>query len=115
MLHAARRLEKLNKEHPCRELHGHTFYITLTVKSPLSPANDFVIDYFELDKVFNQLIMTKADHKYLNDVMDTNNPSNELFAIWIWNRLYSSLPGLYKVEVGESDSTGVIYMGDENE
>lgn len=110
-IHAARKLEKLADGHPCRELHGHTFYITLTVKGKLDPSNDFVIDYFEMDTIFKKNIMDIADHKYLNDILDSNNPSNELFAIWIWENLVAELPGLHKVEVGESDTTGVIYMG----
>ena len=110
-MHAARRLEKLPESHPCSELHGHTFYITLTVKGNLNPSNDFVIDYFDMDTIFKVHIMDKADHKYLNDILDSNNPSNELLAVWIWDNLIKELPGLHKVEVGESDITGVIYMG----
>ena len=112
-IHAARRLERLAKGHPCRELHGHTFYITLTVKGHRNPSNDFVIDYFDMDTIFEEHIMPKVDHKYLNEVLDCNNPSNELLAIWIWENLETKLPGLYKVEVGESDITGIIYMGDD--
>ena len=110
-IHAARRLEKLSDMHPCKQLHGHTFYITLTVKGNLNPLNDFVIDYFDMDTIFKKNIMDIVDHKYLNDVLGTNNPSNELFAVWIWDNLTDKLPGLHKIEVGESDTTGVIYMG----
>ena len=77
-IHAARRLERLAKGHPCRELHGHTFYITLTVKGDIDPSNDFVIDYFDMDTIFEEHIMPKVDHKYLNEVLDCNNPSNAL-------------------------------------
>ena len=37
-------------------------------------------------------IYAELDHNYLNDVPGLENPTSELLARWLWNRMVSSLP-----------------------
>ena len=45
---AARKLTKINPDHICANLHGHTFQITIKIEGNLNPENDFVIDFYDL-------------------------------------------------------------------
>ena len=94
---AARKLTKINPDHVCANLHGHTFQITIKIKGDLNPENDFAIDFFDLDKIFNESIYNKLDHQYLNDIDGLSSPTTENLSIWIWNNLITPLPGLVEV------------------
>jgi 6-pyruvoyltetrahydropterin/6-carboxytetrahydropterin synthase len=48
----------------------------------------------------------------LNTVGGLDNPTCELVAVWIWNKLKPQLPLLCKVELHETPTSGVIYEGD---
>ena len=109
---AARKLTKINPEHICANSHGHTFQITIKIQGNLNPKNDFVIDFFDLDKIFNASIFDKLDHQYLNDIEGLSSPTTEKVAIWIWKHLIGSLPGLIEVSVFENDLYGCTYKGD---
>jgi len=109
---AARKLTKIDPNHICANLHGHTFMITIKIEGKLKPENDFVIDFFELDKIFNKSIFSILDHKCLNDIEGLSSPTTENLSIWIWKNLIIELPGLKQVSVFENDQYGCTYTGD---
>jgi 6-pyruvoyltetrahydropterin/6-carboxytetrahydropterin synthase len=39
------------------------------------------------------------------------NPTAEIIAVWIWDRLKPQLPLLKSIEVKETPTSGVIYAG----
>jgi 6-pyruvoyltetrahydropterin/6-carboxytetrahydropterin synthase len=47
----------------------------------------------------------------LNDIPGLENPTAEVIAVWIWNRLKPHLPLLKSIEVKETPTTGVVYYG----
>ena len=109
---AARKLTKINPDHICANLHGHTFKITIKIKGPLNKKNDFVIDFFDIDKIFDDSIFKVLDHKYLNKIDGLDSPTTEKLAIWIWGNLIDDLPLLVEVSVFENDLYGCTYKGD---
>ena len=109
---AARKLTKIDPEHICANLHGHTFYVTIKIEGKLNPENDFVLDFFDIDEIFNKSIFNKLDHKYLNDLKGLGSPTTENIAIWIWNKLINPLNQLIEVSVFENDLYGCTYKGD---
>ena len=109
---AARKLTKIDKNHICANLHGHTFHVTIKIQGPLNSENDFVMDFFDIDKIFNKSIFEKLDHKYLNNIKGLSSPTTENLAIWIWNHLIKDLPLLVEVSVFENDLYGCTYKGD---
>jgi 6-pyruvoyltetrahydropterin/6-carboxytetrahydropterin synthase len=48
----------------------------------------------------------QLDHHYLNDIEGLENPTSEMLARWIWQRLLPRLPGLDKVVVHETCTSG---------
>jgi 6-pyruvoyl-tetrahydropterin synthase len=59
-----------------------------------------------LAPVFEQL-----DHRYLNEVAGLENPTSEVLAQWIWAHLRLALPGLTRITVHETCTSGCEYRG----
>ena len=72
--------------HPgkCRELHGHHYRFEVTVEGPIGP-DGIVVDFDELEATIGGRIVTRYDHRYLNELLD--NPTAELLAADIWKRV----------------------------
>ena len=68
----------------CRNLHGHTYRLEVTVEGPIGD-DGIVVDFADLDAVVRREIIDRYDHTYLNDHLD--NPTAELIAADIWKRL----------------------------
>ena len=110
-IEAARSLPNLPDGHPCKNIHGHSFKITITVTGNVDNKTGFVMDFGDIDETFNPLL-SKLDHSYLNDIEGLENPSSENVCQWIWERFAPSLPGLSKIDIKETESTGCIYKGE---
>ena len=110
--HAARYLPNLDDEHICKKMHGHTFNLTVHITGPVNKIDGFVIDFFDVDTIVNNTIISKIDHKVLNDIDSLSNPTSENLTKWIWRELKKSLNGLSKVVLSEDHGTGIIYKGE---
>ncbi len=110
-IEAARSLPNLPDGHPCRNVHGHSFKITITVCGDVDEHTGFVLDFSNIDTAFKP-IHDQIDHTYLNKIDGLDNPSSENLCKWIWAELIPSLPGLSQIEIKETDSTGCIYKGE---
>ncbi|MEK7173196.1 MAG: 6-carboxytetrahydropterin synthase QueD [Patescibacteria group bacterium] len=84
---SAHRLE--NYKGKCKNLHGHTYLLEVSVIGKINNKTGMIIDFSILKKVVNDLIIEKLDHQYLNDIID--NPTAENMIQWIWNILYKTL------------------------
>ena len=107
-IEAAHRLPNLPADHKCSRLHGHSFQIELVVGGEVDPKLGWVLDYAEIDTIF-QPFFDQLDHHYLNEVEGLENPTSENLARWIFERLDPSLPGLEEVRVSETCSESCIY------
>ena len=109
-IHASRFLPNLDDDHICKRMHGHTFNITVYVNGEIDKITGFVMDFYDIDTLFNEKIHSKIDHKVLNDVEELDNPTSEHLAKWIWDNLINHISGLHKIEVSEDFGTGIIYQ-----
>lgn len=110
-IEAAHRLPKAPEGHKCRRLHGHTFKIELRLRGPVDPEAGWLIDYADIDEAWEP-IHNQLDHRYLNEIEGLENPTSELIARWIWQRLVDSLPNLSAVVVKENCQSTCVYRGD---
>ncbi len=94
--------------HKCKEMHGHTYKLTLYFTGPLDETYGWVIDFNEIKTVVDPLIKT-LDHKLLNNIEGLENPTSEVIAMWIWTKLKPGMPLLSKIELNETPSTGAVY------
>lgn len=68
---AAHRLPGHNGK--CAGIHGHTYSLEVVAEGPLKEApgtsNDgMVVDYMDIKKIVERVILEHVDHQYLNDV-----------------------------------------------
>ena len=110
--HAARKLTALKENHPCSELHGHTFSITVEVAGEELTNEGWMVDFYDIDSLYQEKIHKCLDHKYLNDIEGLSNPTTEQIAMWIWHELKNDLSGLYSISVSEGSSYGCKYYGE---
>lgn len=110
-IEAAHRLPLLPKGHKCERMHGHSFRIEIRVEGECDPKLGWLMDYADIKKAF-QPIFDQLDHHCLNDVPGLENPTSEILAQWIWNRLKPSLPLLTRVQVAETCTARAEYQGE---
>lgn len=98
--------------HPgkCKELHGHSYRLVVTVDRPVDAHTGLAIDFSELKRVVQGAVVDVLDHRFLNDLLD--NPTAERIAAWAWARLSPLLPGLVEVELFETRRCSVVYRGE---
>jgi 6-pyruvoyltetrahydropterin/6-carboxytetrahydropterin synthase len=107
---AAHRLPKLPETHKCFRLHGHSFRIELTIEGPVNPDTGWLIDFGELHALFKPL-HDQLDHHYLNEIAGLENPTSEVLAQWIWQKVKPLLSFLTRVTVFETCDSRCEYEG----
>ena len=108
---AAHKLPKVPTGHKCARLHGHSFKIEIAVAGPVDEETGWFIDYAVLYAAWEPLF-AQLDHNYLNDVPGLENPTSEVLARWLWDRLREPLPSLVQVTVFETCDARCEYEGD---
>jgi 6-pyruvoyltetrahydropterin/6-carboxytetrahydropterin synthase len=53
----------------CTRLHGHTYYLDVTVLGNVDPSTGMIMNYHTLDKIMKPIV-ERLDHYYLNEVFD---------------------------------------------
>jgi 6-pyruvoyltetrahydropterin/6-carboxytetrahydropterin synthase len=98
--------------HPgkCRDLHGHSYHLVVSVDRPLDARSGMAIDFSDLKQIVRREVVEVLDHKYVNDLIE--NPTAEVMAVWIWNKLREPLAGLAEVELWETRNCAVVYRGE---
>jgi 6-pyruvoyltetrahydropterin/6-carboxytetrahydropterin synthase len=107
---AAHRLPNVAPEHKCARLHGHSYHVAVRVEGPVGDESGWVRDFADLADAWVPL-HDALDHRYLNEIDGLENPTAEVLAQWIWQRLAPALPDLVEVEVAETCTAGCTYRG----
>ena len=107
---AAHRLPNVPEGHKCARLHGHSYVAVVHVCGPVEEDTGWVQDFGDIKAAFKPL-EERLDHHYLNDIPGLENPTSEVLAKWIWDRLITDLPNLTEVRVRETCTSGCIYRG----
>ena len=107
---AAHRLPNVPEHHKCRRLHGHSFRVAVHVEGAVDEHTGWVMDFAAVADAF-QPLHEVLDHRFLNDIPGLENPTSEVLARWIWDRLADGLPGLSRVVVRETCTSGCEYRG----
>lgn len=110
-IEAAHFLPEVPDGHKCKRIHGHSFRIEVHVTGPVEEPVGWVMDFADLKQAFRP-VYEQLDHRFLNEIQGLENPTSENLARWIWSRLKPPLPGLSKIVVQETCTSGCIYSGD---
>ena len=105
---AAHWLPHVPEGHKCHRLHGHTYTVILGLEGEVDARLGWVRDYGEVSEVFAPLY-SLVDHHCLNEIEGLENPTAEIFAAWIFDRLKSTLPELVDVTVCETPTASAVY------
>lgn len=106
---AAHRLPHVPAGHPCGRMHGHGFEVILHADQDLAGA-DMGLDVDHLGAVWAPL-QAALHHRCLNDIAGLANPTSELIAGFLWQRLKPTLAALSWVSVYETATAGCHYDG----
>ena len=98
--------------HPgrCRNLHGHSYRLFVSVEGPVDAETGMVLDFEGLSRIVREQVLQKLDHHFLNDLIPL--PTSENISAWIWEQLKPELPGLCQLELFETADNCVIHRGE---
>ncbi len=107
---AAHQLPNVPDGHKCGRMHGHGFEVILHANQDIG-GRDMAVDFDLLIKKW-QPINEELDLTCLNDIKGLENPTSEVIATWIWDRLKPELPELSWVSIYETVTAGCHYDGE---
>jgi len=100
----------------CERLHGHNWKVKVTIRgNKLEEKTEILMDFTKLKKILNE-ILSKLDHKYLNEIHPFKkiNPSSENIAIYIYEQLKNKIKNksckVFKVDVWENETNCASYF-----
>ncbi|MHA1867132.1 MAG: 6-carboxytetrahydropterin synthase QueD [Candidatus Heimdallarchaeaceae archaeon] len=102
----------------CKNLHGHTYTLEVTVEGPISGETGMVIDFKKLKEVVEKEVIDKLDHTLLNESTGLYNPTCEFLALWIWDKLEKKISelnpniDLYSIKIWETKDSYFTYYGE---
>lgn len=105
---AAHRLTNVPDGHKCARLHGHSYRVDVHVIGEPNAQAGWVMDFAEIRSAVAP-VLDALDHRLLNDVLATDNPTSETLARHLWQQIRPRLPALSAVTVWESDTSRCTY------
>lgn len=101
----------------CNSLHGHNYYMEVTLCGEIDSKTGYLMDLKKLKDILYSEIISKVDHKNLNEVILFEGviPTTENMVIIFWNTLKDKIENdkvkLYSIKLSETDKNYVIYKG----
>lgn len=98
----------------CARLHGHSYILTLVLRGARlqrrGPQSNMLADFCDISAAAKKVIASHLDHHHLNDTLQTESPTAEFIARWIYRALAPALgPRLVEVELRETATAVVLY------
>ena len=97
----------------CRTPHGHSYQIEVVLQADClikdGPEKNMVTDFGRVSAEVKPMIENFFDHKWLNETLETDSPTAEFIAQWIFDHLKNVLPNLNSVTVAETGSARAKY------
>lgn len=107
---SAHYLPNVPEGHKCKNLHGHTYNLTVYAEGEVIQDKGWLMDFTDLKKIVKPFV-DQVDHQLLNSIPGLENPTAENLVIWFWYNIKPLLPALSKLELKETPTSGVIYQG----
>jgi 6-pyruvoyltetrahydropterin/6-carboxytetrahydropterin synthase len=102
----------------CQEIHGHTYFVNITVAGDELDSSGFLVNFQDLKRIVHK----RYDHAFLNDQTEDFNdknpndfPTTEVVARKIWENIQTYLdtlptkPKCMQVLVRETPTSYVVY------
>ncbi len=91
-------------------MHGHSFTVDVVVEGEIPKGKHYLIDYGDMKGVIDP-VYQEIDHHCLNEIRGLENPTSEMLAKWLWERLRPGLPMLAEIVVYETCTNRCEYRG----
>ena len=108
---AAHHLPSFPEGHRCRRMHGHSFKVDVIVQGDIPHGRHYLIDYGDIKAAIDP-IHDQIDHHCLNEINGLENPTSEMIAKWLWDKLRPNLPLLAEIVVYETCTSRCEYRGE---
>ena len=102
----------------CNNLHGHNYYIEVTLAGTIESESNYVMDLKILKLIIHDEILSKVDHKFLNETEMFKNviPTMENMVMKFWEVLEPKVKRdnvrLYSIRLFETEKNYVEYRGE---
>jgi 6-pyruvoyltetrahydropterin/6-carboxytetrahydropterin synthase len=102
----------------CNNLHGHNYYVEVTLAGTPDSESNYVMDLKLLKKIIHEEILNKVDHKFLNetDMFKGIIPTTENMVLKFWEILHPKIKkenvSLYSIKLYETEKNFVEYRGE---
>ena len=97
----------------CSQPHGHSYILIVKVKQEnlitSGPKKNMVIDFGDISLHVKPMIEQFLDHQWLNDTLETDSPTAEFIAKWIFDHLEPFIPSLYAITIFETETSSATY------
>ena len=121
-----------NHQGLCKNLHGHTYRVDVSVAQPDDDARDMVIDFKDLKRIANEVVCARFDHAFIYStasigereiaaVVEKNGmrtvaipfrSTAENLAKLFFGELRAHVPGLVEVKVWETADSAAEYRAE---
>ena len=118
-----------NHQGLCKNLHGHTYRVDVSVAQPDDDARDMVIDFKDLKRIANEVVCARFDHAFIYSTASTGEreiaavvekngmrtvaipfrSTAENLAKLFFGELRAHVPGLVAVKVWETADSAAEY------
>ena len=110
-----------NHQGLCKNLHGHTYRVEASVTQAPEDTADMVIDFKDLKRVCEEVILARFDHAFIYDSSSVGESeiaavvaipfrsTAENLARYFYGELKARIPGLCRVKVWETPDSCAEY------
>jgi 6-pyruvoyltetrahydropterin/6-carboxytetrahydropterin synthase len=96
--------------HKCRRMHGHSFRLEVSVEGEVAEDKGYLIDFGDITAAVDPVIEA-LDHRVLNELEGLSNPTAEVLARWVYDRVKPKLALLTAVRVYETCTSAAECAG----
>ena len=99
----------------CHRVHGHNYYVEVTVTGTPDPVTGMAADLGALDAIVERELLSRVDHHYLEEAVPGVITTGESLARAFFARLAPSVPALARVAVVETAKNRFAYCAEGGE
>ena len=110
LFEAAHFLPSAPPGHPNSRIHGHSFRARVTIDGEPDPTTGVLLHFDDIEAALAEA-REALDHHFLNEVEGLENPTSEILAKWLWDRIKPGLPSLAQITVHETCDARCEYTG----
>jgi len=106
----------INHDGKCARLHGHSWKAIVTLKDNAArtyktgPKENMLVDYADIKKAVAPLVEEYLDHHHLNETLQSDMPTSEYVAKWLFDKLKPTLPTLESICIKETCTSECEYF-----